>query len=201
MCPKFKLSINNLYETQEFYINITKANAFLLSSDLATLFTDCYFELEVFPFSFKKFCEYYDLFDDNNNLEKYVKYMGFAGSYVYEHDEDKAKYILNVVVLKDIMKKNRFSNIFAIELLRRDYEVYVGKLYQKVIDFVAIKGNEKYIQVADNIDYPETLEKEITPLKTIRENYPKFILANPKHFDYDISVIKIIDLSSWLLKR
>lgn len=59
------------------------------------------------------------------------------------------------------MKKNGFSDIFAIELLRRNYEVYVGKLYQKEIDFVAIKGNEKiYIQVADNIDYLEFIIRE-----------------------------------------
>ena len=301
MCPKFELAINDLYEMQEFDIYITGSNAFLLSSDLATLFTGRYFELEVFPFSFKEFCEYYDLYDDNKALEKYVKYGGFAGSYVYEDDEDKTKYVsnvLNVVVLKDIMKKNGvtdvvamdnilsflldnisnltttnkvssrlnadgvsidhktvgnyisylcsgyvfhkikrydikgslylqtnekyycidqsfrlaklgtryfdfgriYENIIAIELLRRGYEVYVGKLYQKEIDFVAIKGNEKiYIQVADNIENSDTLERELAPLKAIRESYPKIILANTKHFDYDVSGIKIIDISSWLL--
>lgn len=301
MCPKFELAINDLYETHDFDIYITGSNAFLLSSDLATLFTGRYFELEVFPFSFQEFCEYYNLFDDSKALEKYVKYGGFSGSYVYENDEDKMKYIsnvLNVVVLKDIMKKNGvtdvvamdnilsflldnisilttankvssrlnsdgvlidhktvgnyisylcsgyvfhkikrydikgslylqtnekyycidqsfrlaklgtryfdfgriYENIVAIELLRRGYEVYVGKLYQKEIDFVAIKGNDKiYIQVADNIENPETLERELSPLKAIRENYTKIILANTKHFEYDISGIKIIDLSSWLL--
>ena len=62
------------------------------------------------------------------------------------------------------------------------------------------EGNEKiYIQVADNVENSDTLERELAPLKAIRESYPKIILANTKHFDYDISGIKIIDISSWLL--
>ena len=118
MCPKFELAINDLYETQNFDIYITGSNAFLLSSDLATLFTGRYFELEVFPFSFKEFCEYYNLYDDKNALEKYVKQGGFAGSYLYDNEEDKLKYIsnvLNVVVLKDIMKKNNVTDVIAMD--------------------------------------------------------------------------------------
>ena len=53
--------------------------------------------------------------------------------------------------------------------------------------------------MTDYIENPDTLERELTPLKAIRESYPKIILANTKHFDYDISGIKIIDISSWLL--
>lgn len=302
MCPRFELAINSLHAMEKFDIYITGSNAFLLSSDLATLFTGRTYEIKVYPFSFTEFKKYFDLEDNRLAFERYSKEGGMAGSYLYQEPEAKYDYIRDVfdtLIVRDIRQKYKIrhpalmdrivdylmdnisnltsarniadvltrqqetinhktvgsylaylcqafafyqfrrydirgkkylsshdkyylsdhafryaklgtrnmdygrvlENIVAMELLRRGYEVYVGVLYKKEIDFVAIRRSEKiYIQVADNISDEKTFAREVTPLLQIKDAYPKIVIAKTGNETYQYEGIQIIDIADWLGK-
>lgn len=83
MCNDFEKAINNFHAESKYDIYITGSNAFLLSSDLATLFTGRTYSIEVYPFSYKEFLEYYDINNNEENFDRYVLEGGFSGSYLY----------------------------------------------------------------------------------------------------------------------
>ena len=303
MCDGFEIALNNFHAQKKYDIYITGSNAFLLSSDLATLFTGRQFSIEVYPFSYKEFLEYYDYENNDNNFDKFVLEGGFSGSYLYKELEEKYDYIKEVyktLIVRDIVNRNKikntplmdsisdflidnvsritsyrsitetlksnkmdvndktvgtytkylcdafafykvrrydiqgkmylatqdkyylsdhavkyaiegtknmnygsiYENIVAMELIRRGYEIYVGILYDKEIDFVASKRNEKiYIQVSSDLgnDFEnETFKREVTPLLKIRDAYPKMIIARTHHDMFTYEGIQIVDIKDWL---
>lgn len=303
LCDGFETVINSFYEEERFNIYLTGSNAFLLSSDLATLFGGRVFEISLYPFSFSEYLLYYPQNDIDVAFDKYVVTGGMAGSYLYNNPVDSRKYLANIVratITKDIVTKFKieneallemivdflmdnvgnktsirnvanaltsntyrtndktcgayidylcrsflfypckrydvkgkrylesdkkyyladisfryavigtknadyghlYENIVAIELFRRGYEVYVGQSGEKEVDFVAVKdGYKTYIQVCDDISRESTLQREISPLLTIKDAYPKMIIARTKHPESQIEGIKIIDIARWLISQ
>ena len=92
------------------------------------------------------------------------------------------------------------ENVVYLELLRRGYDVYVGKADSFEVDFVAQNqdGNH-YYQVALTVRDMSTLDREIRPLQMLRDDYPKVILTLDDDPSRDIEGIKIINARDWLL--
>ena len=96
---------------------------------------------------------------------------------------------------------NILENIIFLELKRRGYEIYIGKYDDEEVDFV-IKNNDgiKYIQVALSVRDEDTLKRELTSLKNIKDNYPKYLIT----LDYDTNDfdgIKQISAIDFLTER
>ena len=93
------------------------------------------------------------------------------------------------------------ENIVYFELLRRGYTVTVGKIDDKEVDFVATKmDDKKYIQVTETMAGEETRERELTPLRLIRDNFEKIVLTTDVLFTgTSEDGIKIINVLDWLL--
>lgn len=300
MCEGFERAVNSLHASERFDIYLTGSNAFLMSSDLATLFTGRTFEVEVYPFSFSEFVRYHGLTDLDAALDRYVVEGGMSGSYVYPSAEARRRYVSDVfdtLIVRDIRQKHRvrnvdqlervsnylmdnvsnvtsvrgiadalgregapvsdktvgaylsylceafafyrvrrydirgkryltsgdkfyladhsfryaklgtrnmdygrvYENIVAMELIRRGFELYAGTLYQKEIDFVAVRGSEKlYIQVSDDISAEETFRREVGPLLAVRDAYPKLVIARTRHDAYTYEGVEVHDLARWL---
>ena len=94
------------------------------------------------------------------------------------------------------------ENIVYLELLRRGYDVCVGKLEGYEIDFIATRQDEKiYVQVAQEIQNDSTKEREYGRLLEIEDNYPKFVLLNDDYAGGNYQGIKTIHIADFLLSK
>ena len=118
--------------------------------------------------------------------KNYIIDMGFRNMLLGYRDADRGHILENIVFL---------------ELLRRDYRVYIGKLGKTEIDFVAEKPNDTvYIQVTESMQSPETRERELRPLRMIPDNYEKIVLSMDRSFINSYDGIKSVNLIDWLLR-
>ena len=165
MCKDFEKVINWLHAEEKYDIYITGSNAFLLSSDLATLFTGRTFEIQVYPFSFKEFIKYYNYEDLDDAFNKYVLEGGMAGSYLYKTNEEKYEYlksIYNALIIRDIKEKykirndkvldelsdflmDNISNLISSRSITREISKFKGNKNEKSISDKTISNYIKYL--------------------------------------------------------
>ena len=299
----FQTVVDSLYIKNNVDIYITGSNAYMLSSELATLLSGRYIEISMLPLSF---AEYVSAIGNKDNLSrKYVDYVENS-SFPYTLElrsqvKEIKSYldgIYNTVVVKDIAtrkkitdvsmlesvtrfmfdnigntlsikkiadtmtsdgrkidvktvekfisgltesfilyKANRYNvkgkqylktqekyyvvdiglrymllgarstdvghileNVVYLELLRRGYEVYVGKVDDTEVDFVAIDNKSiQYFQVSATVRDEKTLARELRPLQNINDHYPKFILTLDEDPEANYDGIRKINALDWLL--
>lgn len=153
MCKEFERTINSLHAEEKYDIYITGSNAFLLSSDLATLFTGRTYEIQIYPFSFKEFMKYFNYENIQDAFEKYVLEGGMAGSYIYNDVNKKYNYInevYNALIVRDIQQKYNIQNIGLMDSLTEFMMDNISNLtsYRKVansLNQASINTNDKTI--------------------------------------------------------
>ena len=114
MCDHFEKAVNSLHSKEKYDIYVTGSNAFLQSSDLATLFVGRTYEVHILPFSFNEYMSYFPTDNIYAGLTKYITEGGMAGSYLYKNVDHKYRYIntevLNALVVRDIIDKYKIRN-------------------------------------------------------------------------------------------
>lgn len=295
--------VDSLYIKENVDIYITGSNAYMLSSEIATLLSGRYIEIDMLPFSFKEYMESTgDMNDRGVKYTEYLKNSSFPYTLELQDQPNEIRNYLeglyNTIVVKDVLARKKISdpmilksvlkflfdnigsplsskriadamtsagrkidartiekyldalaesyiiyqakrynikgkehlktlekyyvvdigfrhmlfgskqidsghileNIIYLELLRRGYDVYVGKVGEYEVDFVAQSGNETiYFQVALSVRDEKTLERELRPLKAIKDHYPKILLTMDDDPEVHYEGIRKINARDWLL--
>lgn len=94
------------------------------------------------------------------------------------------------------------ENVVYFELLRRGYDVAIGKIGDAEIDFIAAKADEKlYVQVTESMLSEDVRRRELAPLQKIKDNYEKIVLSMEPGLDSSYDGIKSINLLDWLIGK
>ena len=103
---------------------------------------------------------------------------------------------------RDADRGHMLENIVFLELLRRDYRVYIGKVGETEVDFVAERPDDKlYIQVTESMQLPETRERELRPLRMIPDHYEKIVLSMDRDYIRSYEGIRSLNVIDWLLEQ
>jgi predicted AAA+ superfamily ATPase len=103
---------------------------------------------------------------------------------------------------RDRMISGILENIVFLELKRRGYQVYIGKLDNKEIDFIAEKQGEKiYLQVAYKLESQQTIDREFSPLLAVADHYPKYVITMDDFWKDTIKGVKHLYISDFLMSE
>lgn len=302
-CEEFPIVIDSLYIKKNVDIYLTGSNAYMLSSEIATLLSGRYVEISMLPLSFKEYVmSTGDISDLSRKYNEYLESSSFP--YVLElkgqskEIKDYLEAVYNTIVVKDITSRKRIvdpmmlesvtryvfdnigsklstkkiadtmtsngrkidvktvekylnglmesfiiyqakrynvkgkqylktlekyyvvdiglrymllgsraidvghilENVVYLELLRRGYDVYVGKVDELEVDFVAMDQKRiTYIQVAASVRDERTLARELVSLQKIADHYPKMILTLDDDPEADYEGIRRINALDWLM--
>ena len=288
-------------------IYITGSNARLLSSELSTLISGRYVEIDLYPLSYKEYLDFHGIEKSDKTFQEYLKFGGFPSIVELGVNVDRINDVLdgiyNTVIVKDVIAKSKIKdeellqkivafladnvgnstssnsiakslvsekrientkmapatstvesyinalrkafvfyeakrydvkgknllktlgkyyivdtglrnmllgyrdvdrghileNIVFLELKRRGYNLFIGKVDEKEVDFIAEKASHKmYIQVCETLGDDNTLKRELAPLLAIQDNYEKLIITNDKTFVESYEGIKVKNTADWL---
>jgi len=152
-------AVNSFFSQQDIDIFITGSNAKLLSSELATLLSGRYVEIEVYSLGFKEFIEFRQKKENSNNVEHFKNYLQFGGLpalHAFDLNEETIFQYLNsiydTIILKDVIKRNSVRNVSLLENLTKYIFDNIGNIFsaKKIADFLKSQNLKVGVETIQN---------------------------------------------------
>lgn len=142
----------------------------------------------------------------NEKVSAYLE--GIYNTVILKDIEDKKWYIVDLGLRNYMLPKKHYDlgfsleNIVYFELLRRNYRVNIGKYGNTEVDFVARRNDVlTYYQVTADMTSETTFEREMKPLREIKDNYEKIVLTLDRYTPGNYDGIKVVHVIDWLLDK